>query len=77
MIHNKNVYAVCRRPELAADIISGETAKTVEDYVVLNFEGASFSSFRQKSFRDGGGGGGYGLRVSLKSITGKRTRRMS
>ena len=46
MTRNEHVYAICCRPEEADDIISGENVKTVKGYVVLNFEFASFSSFR-------------------------------
>ena len=38
-----NIYC---RPEVAGDIISGENVKTIKGYAVLNFEAASFSSFR-------------------------------
>ena len=59
MTLNEHVYTICCRPEVAGDVISGETVKTIESYIVLNFEVASFSNFRhiKKSFRDGGGGG--------------------
>ena len=60
MTKNEHVYAVCCRPEVAGDVILGESVKTIEGYAVLNFEVATFSSFRdifKKSFRDGGGGG--------------------
>ena len=40
-----HVYAICCRPEVASDVISGENAKTIEGYAVLNFEIASLSSF--------------------------------
>ena len=39
------VYAICYRPEVAGDVISGETVKTIDGYAVLNFEVASFSGF--------------------------------
>ena len=44
----EHVYAICCRPEVACDVISGENVKTFEGYVALNFE--------KKSFRDCGGG---------------------
>ena len=44
---NKHVYAVFCRPEAAGDVISNGNVKTVEGYVVLNFETASVSSFRE------------------------------
>ena len=46
MTQNEYVYALCCRPEVAGDVISGDSVKTVQDYVVLNFEVASLSSFR-------------------------------
>ena len=42
---NEHVYAICCRPEIADDVISGENVKTVDGYAVLNFEVASLSSF--------------------------------
>ena len=35
-------YAIFCRPEVAGDVNSGENVKTVERYVALNFEAASF-----------------------------------
>ena len=46
MIQNEHVYAICCRPEVAGDIVSGANVKTVEGYAALNFEAACFSSFR-------------------------------
>ena len=46
MTQNGHVYAICCRPEIDGDVISGENVKTIEGYAVLNFEVASFSSFR-------------------------------
>ena len=46
MTQNELVYAICCRPEVAGDVIPGENVKTIEGYAVLNFEVASFSSFR-------------------------------
>ena len=46
LIQNENVNAICGRPEVVGDVISGEHIKTIEGYAVLNFEVASFSSFR-------------------------------
>ena len=47
MTQNEHVYAIFCRPEAAGDVISSENEKTTEEYVVLNFEAASFSSFRE------------------------------
>ena len=61
MAQIEHVYAICCRPAVAGDVISGDDVKTVEGYAMLNLEVASFSSFRdikKISFRDGGGGGG-------------------
>ena len=63
MTQSEPVYAICCRLEVAGDVISSENVKAIEGYAVLNFEVASFSSFRDippKSFRDGEGGGGGG-----------------
>ena len=63
MTKNEYVYVICCRPEVAGDVISSENVNTLERYAILNFEVASFNSFRdiqKKSFRDGGGGGGGG-----------------
>ena len=46
MIQNEHVYAICCRPEVAGDVISGENVTTIGGYAVLNFEIASFNSFR-------------------------------
>ena len=46
MAQNEHVYAIFCRPEVAGDVISGGNVKTIEGYVVLNFEAASISSFR-------------------------------
>ena len=46
MTHNEHVYAVFCRPEVAGNIVSGGNVKTIEGYVMLNFEAACFSSFR-------------------------------
>ena len=46
MTQNEHVYATCCRPEVAGDVISGQNVKTIECYVVLNFEVGGFISFR-------------------------------
>ena len=43
MIQNEHVYAIYCRPEVAVDVISGGNVKTIECYVVVNFEAASVS----------------------------------
>ena len=58
MTPNQHFYAICCRLDVAGDVISSETVKTIEGYVELDFEVASFISFRdinkRKKFRDGG-----------------------
>ena len=44
---NEHVYAICCRPEVVGDGISGGNVTTVESYNVLNFEVVSFNSFRE------------------------------
>ena len=46
MTQNEYVYAIFCRPEVDGDVISGENVKTIEGYVVLNFEVANFYTFR-------------------------------
>ena len=46
LTQNEYVYAICCRPEVAGDVISGGNVKIIEGYAALNFETASFSSFR-------------------------------
>ena len=47
MAQNEHVYAICCQPEVAGDdVISSENVNTVDGYATLNFEVASFSSFR-------------------------------
>ena len=46
MIQIEQLYTICCRPEEAGEVVSGETVRIVDGYVVLNFEAASFSSFR-------------------------------
>ena len=36
MTQNEHVYAMCYRPEVADDVISSESDKRTESYVVLN-----------------------------------------
>ena len=47
MTQNERVYAICCRLEVAGDVISVENLKTIEGYAALNFEAASFSSYRE------------------------------
>ena len=62
MTQNEHVYAICSRPEVGGDVISGQCAKITQGYVVVNFEVAKVAtsySFQRikKSIRNGGGGG--------------------
>ena len=46
MTQNEHAYAILCRAEVTGDVTSGQNVKTVEGYAELNFEVASFSSFR-------------------------------
>ena len=46
LTQNERVYATCCRPEVGDDVISGEDVETLEGYVVVNFEDATCSVFR-------------------------------
>ena len=46
MAQNLHVCAICCRPEVVYDIISGRNVKTIVVYVAVKFEVASSSSFR-------------------------------
>ena len=46
MTQNEHVYAICCRPEVVCDVTSDGNVKTLEGYAMLNFQVASFSSFR-------------------------------
>ena len=43
---NEHVYAIFCQPEVAGDVISGGNVKTIEGKLAVNFEVASFNSFR-------------------------------
>ena len=47
MTQNEDVYAICCRPEVAFDVISGANVKTSERYAVLNLDIASIRSFQE------------------------------
>ena len=49
MTQNEHVYAICCRPEIAGGVISDQNVKTIEGYVMLNFEAASISSFPENN----------------------------
>ena len=46
MTKHLQVCTICCRPEVVYDVISGRNVKTIERYVVVNFEVASSNSFR-------------------------------
>ena len=55
MTHNENAYAICCRPEVDDDVLV-EMQKTITDYIVVNSEVASYSSYRdfpKRLFCDG------------------------
>ena len=43
MTPNEPIYAICCRPEVAGDVVSGERVKTIEGLALLNFEAACIS----------------------------------
>ena len=45
MTQNEHAYAICCRPDVAGDVISGESVKTIESNAVSNVELASFLNF--------------------------------
>ena len=45
MTPNLHVCTTCFRPEVVYDVISGRNVKTIEGYLVVNFEVASSNSF--------------------------------
>ena len=67
MIKNEHVYVICCRPEVDSDVISGRNIQTLGCYATVNFEVASFSSFRyfsKRSFCDSDvGDGSSGMNV--------------
>ena len=46
MTQNLHVCTVCCRLEVVYDVISGGNVKTMEGYLVVNFEVASSNTFR-------------------------------
>ena len=46
MAQNEHVYAICCRPEVDNDVLSGGSVKTIDGYALENLEVASSSSFR-------------------------------
>ena len=44
MAHDGHVYAICCQREAADDVVSSVDVKTVEGYLVANYEIASFNS---------------------------------
>ena len=46
MSQNEHVYAICCRLEVDDAVISGQNVKTLEGYVMVNFEIVGFSGFR-------------------------------
>ena len=56
MTQNEHRYAICCRLEAYDDVISRRNMITIQGYVMVNFKGASFTTFRyfsQRSFCDG------------------------
>ena len=65
----EHVFAICRRPEPDDDVISGPNVKTTECYVVVNFEVASSSRFRDIQTRSPPYGGDMRNATPLYSKT--------
>ena len=47
MTQIEHVYAICCQSEVAGDVVSGGSVKTIEGYAVSNFEAASITTFRE------------------------------
>ena len=47
MTQNEHAYAICYRPEVAGDVVSGDNLKIIEGFAALNLESASVSSFQE------------------------------
>ena len=47
MTQNEHVYVICCRPEVVGGVIFRGKVETIAGYVVLNFEAANVSSFRE------------------------------
>ena len=43
MNQNEHVFAICCRPEVAGNVISGLSVKTIDGYSLVNLEIASFN----------------------------------
>ena len=41
MTQNEHFYATCCQPEVDGDVMSGGNVKTIEGFVMVNFEAAS------------------------------------
>ena len=55
MTQNEHVYAICCRPEVARDVISGENVKTIKGYdVTSEAAGAIDDSIKRKRIRKTG-----------------------
>ena len=44
MTQNEHVYASCCQQEVAGDVISGRDVKTIDGYMLVNFEASDLSS---------------------------------
>ena len=51
LTQNEYVYAICCRPKVAGDVISGGNVKTIKGYAVLHFEAATFSIFWENQIK--------------------------
>ena len=74
MTQNGHVCAICYRPNVYCDVISGQNIRTTLGYVAVNFEDASFTTFRdfpKPSFCDSEvGDGSGGMNAICMHLTG-------
>ena len=62
MAQNLRVSTICFRSEVVYDVISSRNVKTINVFLMVNFEVPSSNSFQdiqKQSFRDGGSEGGH------------------
>ena len=50
MTQNEHVYAICCRPEVDDNVISGRNVRTIEGYIVVNLVAAVSKIFQNDCF---------------------------
>ena len=76
MTQNEHVYAICYRPKVGDDVVSGRNVKTILSHIVVTLKVASSTSFRdfpKRLFCDGevgDGSGGMNAICSLPEVAG-------